>query len=190
LVLAIALGWVLDTPPLEQIDFGWKSLGWGVAATLPPVIALWWSARSRWKLFQDLKESVVEMLGPLIRGSSIGEFALIAAVAGLGEEALFRGVIQTFVAQATTPWAGLIASSVLFGLAHLISPTYALLAGTFGLYLGWLTMAHGNLLPAVAVHALYDFVALIYLRSQPARAAEESGPAPSGHGSSHAGEVD
>ncbi len=176
LVLAIGLGWALETPPLAQIDLGWAPLGWGMAATIPPIIALWWSTRSRWKPFQDLKESVLEMLGPLIRGSSMAEFALIAAVAGLGEEALFRGVVQTFVANATAPWVGLIASSVLFGLAHLISPTYALLAGAFGLYLGWLTMAQGNLLPAIAVHALYDFVALIYLRSQDSHTLEETGP--------------
>ena len=38
-----------------------------------------------------------------------------------------------------------------------------MLAGLIGLYLGWLWLAVGNLLVPIVVHALYDFVALMYL---------------------------
>jgi membrane protease YdiL (CAAX protease family) len=177
LVLALGLGWLLDTPPLGQMDFGWAPLGWGAAATSLPIVALWWSARSRWEPFVNLEKSISEVLGPLFRDCSILEFALISALAGFGEEALFRGVLQTALTDATAPWLGLVVSSVLFGLAHLISPTYAVLAGIFGLYLGWLTMVQGNLVPAIAVHTLYDFVALIYLRAKHAEAAGAESPA-------------
>ena len=60
-------------------------------------------------------------------------------------------------------WVGLIAGGVLFGLAHCITPTYALLAGLIGLYLGWLWIATGNLLVPITTHAVYVFLALVYL---------------------------
>jgi membrane protease YdiL (CAAX protease family) len=54
-------------------------------------------------------------------------------------------------------------ASALFGLGHFITPMYALLAGLLGLYLGGLAMIYDNLLLVMVVHALYDFVALVYL---------------------------
>ena len=57
----------------------------------------------------------------------------------------------------------MLAASVLFGLGHMVTPTYAVLAGLIGLYLGALSMVFGNLLQVVVVHSLYDFVALLYL---------------------------
>ena len=43
-----------------------------------------------------------------------------------------------------------------------------MLAGLFGLYLGALWLLTGNLLVAIAAHAVYDFFALLYLvRFQP-----------------------
>jgi len=54
-------------------------------------------------------------------------------------------------------------ASVLFGLFHPITPTYAALAAAIGLYLGWLWLACGNLLTPIVTHALYDFLALAYL---------------------------
>jgi membrane protease YdiL (CAAX protease family) len=49
-----------------------------------------------------------------------------------------------------------------------VTPTYAVLAGAVGLYLGWLAVTTGGVwLPAV-VHALYDVVALaLLLRMRP-----------------------
>ena len=59
---------------------------------------------------------------------------------------------------------GLLAASVLFGLAHPITPAYAVLAAMIGVYLGWLWLAFDkNLLVPITAHALYDFLALIYL---------------------------
>ena len=52
---------------------------------------------------------------------------------------------------------------MLFGLAHPITPFYAILAGLIGVYFGWLMIASENLLVPVVAHGAYDFVALIYL---------------------------
>lgn len=99
---------------------------------------------------------------PLFRGASTGELALLAAVAGLGEEIFFRGVLQREI--------GLLAASLLFGLAH--GPTRSLIglaawAFLMGLSLGWLYRWSGSLTVPVLVHALYDMAALAYVRRLP-----------------------
>jgi len=90
----------------------------------------------------------------------VGYVALVAALAGVGEEALFRGVVQTALLDRLPAWAAVAATAALFGLAHFLSLTYALLASLVGAYLGWLHLATGNLLAPILAHALYDFVAL------------------------------
>ena len=86
---------------------------------------------------------------------------LLAGAAGVGEEALFRGVLQP----ALGPY-GLWISSLLFGVLHALTYTYFLLAALLGLYLGWLFERTDNLLVPVIVHALYDAVALWLLRKR------------------------
>jgi membrane protease YdiL (CAAX protease family) len=45
----------------------------------------------------------------------------------------------------------------------MITPTYALLAALCGLYLGVLMVLADNLVVVVVPHALYDFIALLYI---------------------------
>ena len=54
-------------------------------------------------------------------------------------------------------------ASVVFGVMHSITVTYAILAGLVGFYLGWVWLVHGNLLVIIVAHSFYDFFALVYL---------------------------
>lgn len=126
---------------------------------------------------QRLVAFVVEQLGPLLARLSPVELALLAAVAGISEEILFRGVVQVALARALPEWGALLTASGLFGLVHFASPAYAILAGIMGLYLGALFLAQGNLLAPIVTHALYDFVALIYVARR-YRAARLERPTP------------
>jgi membrane protease YdiL (CAAX protease family) len=81
---------------------------------------------------------------------------------------LFRGLLQA----AFTDWWGVViglgVASVIFGLMHIITLTYAVLAALLGVYLGVVWILDGNLLSVVIAHAGYDFVALVYLvKSEP-----------------------
>ena len=51
-------------------------------------------------------------------------------------------------------------ASIAFGLAHAVTPAYAVIATVFGAYFGWIWLATGNLLVVVVAHAVYDFVVL------------------------------
>lgn len=112
---------------------------------------------------------VEERIAPLFAGSSPAEIVLVAGLAGLGEETLFRGVVQTALLDRCPTWAAVGISATLFGLAHFLSATYAVMAALVGAYLGWLHLASGNLLVPIVAHAVYDLVALrILLDVKPA----------------------
>jgi uncharacterized protein len=162
IVLALGLGWLIGSPPFAELFPRWRSVGLGLAATAVPLVVFWWLAESRWPPLRRLMVEV-ERIVEVFSGCSYGEIALVSALAGLGEEGFFRGVVQAGLAAWVHPWAAIIGASALFGLGHFITPAYAVVAGLFGVYLGALFFASGDLLPSIIAHSLYDFVALIYL---------------------------
>ncbi len=145
---ALALAWLLDVRPFEMFTWSWTALGWGLLAVLPMLVVFFSTPSTR--------SIVVEMLGAPLSHCRWYDLMALAALAGFGEELLFRGVLQ--------PGLGFLATNVLFGLAHAVSPLYAVLATLFGMYLSILTFNIGgspNLLRAVIAHGVYDYIAFL-----------------------------
>jgi uncharacterized protein len=166
-LVAIALGWLLGVRPDATLAWSWVDLGIGLAAVLPlllgVVIAVRFPEGPLGRMFRLLDEYVV----PIFKASSLIDLLIVAVLAGISEELLFRGVVQAWLAvKIPVPagmWIGLAGSAVLFGLAHCITPTYGIVAGLIGLYLGGIWIVTGNLLAPVVAHAAYDFLVLAYL---------------------------
>lgn len=100
---------------------------------------------------------------PIFTNCNIVDLAIIALLAGVGEELFFRGWMQTVLAERSGVWVGILAASLIFGLLHYLSITYAIYAFATGIYLGVIYYVFGNLYIVMAIHAVYDFVALVYL---------------------------
>jgi len=117
--------------------------------------------------FAELQRFVEQQIAPLFAGMTVVEMALISLAAGFGEEMLFRGLLQTAVADWIEPpygvWAGLVVAALAFGACHWVTNTYAFLAALMGLYFGVLLIATDSLLTPIMAHAFYDFFALLYL---------------------------
>ena len=92
----------------------------------------------------------------LFAGTTALDIVLISLLAGLGEEFLFRGVLQAKI--------GIIWSSLIFGLFHCLSPAYFVFATVMSLYLGELYIHFNGVTAAVSAHFAYDLGALIYIR--------------------------
>lgn len=173
-VVALGIGWLVGVQPLSTWRFTLDAVGWGIAATLPMLVGLWWINRFPVGPLRALKQLVVEELVPRFRDLRLWQLAALAAAAGVGEELLLRGLVQTGLTNLasrvlTAPAAsgvGLVLAALLFGLMHPLSKTYATLCLLIGLYLGVIWLATGNLLVPVIAHGLYDFLALVYLLSQ------------------------
>jgi uncharacterized protein len=160
-VLAVGLGRLLGISPLATLQPGWSALLWGFLATPPLLLALLAVLRTEAGPLRRLVDFVVGELGPILARRSLLELALLSTLAGLGEELLFRGLLQAGLMEWVPSSIALFSASALFGLAHFATSTYAVVAGLMGLYLGALFLLQGNLLAPVVTHALYDFVALL-----------------------------
>lgn len=168
------LGWLLGQPPLARFRWHAGQAALGVAAAIPMtglfLVFLRWPVGP----FARIRAFLEEFIVPLFERCTLIELAIISLVAGVGEEMLFRGVLQGAFSGWFGAAAGLVAASILFGLAHLVTAAYAIVAGLIGVYLGWLWQATGNLMVPITAHAAYDFVAFVCLirlsgnRRQPA----------------------
>ena len=58
---------------------------------------------------------------------------------------------------------GILIASLIFGLAHYLSIAYFIYAFITGIYLGLIYHVTGNLFIVMIIHALYDFIALVFL---------------------------
>jgi uncharacterized protein len=163
LLAAVVVGRLVGVHPFTRFELTTPALLQGVLATVPLLLGLRWSLRTHWQPLARLVTFVQQHVRPLFVGCSLGELALLALLAGLAEEALFRGVVQIGLSRWLSPWGGLAGASLLFGLVHFLTISYATLAALVGLYLGALLLLSGNLLVPIVVHALYDLIALMVL---------------------------
>lgn len=160
------LAWLLGVPLWEQFPADAAgtivALVYGVLAAAPLMFMFWFLVRSRHPELQRLSSQVQWLVDELFGGANLVQLALVATLAGFGEELLFRGALMPLAARWTSPLVALALTSLLFGLAHSLSRLYFLLATMIGVYFGWLAMDFGLAVPIVA-HAVYDLVALVYL---------------------------
>ncbi len=133
--------------PLRDLSAGLLAAG--------VVIGISWEFTRRTRAGDTLARVLASVLGPL----SLSQCLTLALVSGVAEEVFFRGALQ--------PRVGLVAASLLFGLAH-FAPRRDLLPWTgfsilAGLLLGTLFEATGNLLAPVTAHTAINAVNLSLL---------------------------
>ncbi len=173
---ALALGWAFDQSPSASIQLTAPAFLLGVLAVLPLLGLLLACRRSEWRPVQALRKVLDDIVVPLFRDCNWFELAAISLLAGMGEELLFRGLLQTTMAEWTGvflphslawasagDWIALVMVGIIFGALHALNAAYVVLAALMGIYLGWLFFATGNLLVPIVAHGLYDFLALAYL---------------------------
>jgi membrane protease YdiL (CAAX protease family) len=170
---AYVLGDIVERPPGDRIAWNLGDALWGLVAAVPMLLALIVLIRLPIAAIERLREFSREFLIPMFRGATWSQLILISALAGLGEEMLFRGLIQHGLMESIGGTAGIVAGlalgSITFGLAHAATRTYAIVAGLVGLYLGGVFLMSGNLLVPIVAHAAYDIGAFVFLlRMQPA----------------------
>ncbi len=170
--VAWLLGWLTGLWDWNELsgDFrqfpSFLSLARGVVATLPMLIMLVVVLKASGEAFRRMRRFLQDGLLPHIRNSSLPALFCLSLAAGLGEEWLFRGMLQQGL---LTWWDGLPVSvgilivAVIFGVCHWITHLYFLLATLTGIYLGWLYQYSGSLVEPVLAHALYDFIALVVI---------------------------
>lgn len=172
-VAAFVIGWVVDWSPARTLvrgsfDEGLRSMAIGFLAALPLAVVMLALEPIKTRNFERLREVVQTWILPWLREATDIELLLLCLSAGLGEELLFRGLVQDGLTQlwgggSTAAWGALLAASALFAVCHWLTHTYAVLAGLVSLYFGGLLWCTGGLLAPITAHTVYDFLAIYYL---------------------------
>ena len=165
-LLAAAL---LGLPLSAMLIVSPASVAGGVLATVPLLLFFRFSLGTTWSPLRRIRHLLLRLLRPLLRQLSVLRALLLGLAAGIGEELLFRGLIQTGLAALIGPLPALLTASAVFGVVHWITNAYALIATLLGVYFGLLLLLTESLIAPILAHALYDAVALLQLarRSRP-----------------------
>ncbi len=180
ILLAAGLAWGLEIFPSDLLAWNTQAVLWGLGATLPLLavfgVIYFWPVGS----YRRIKDFLLESLGPSIAACRWYELFFVAMLAGVGEELLFRGVLQIWMAQRWGEVAGLFVSNLLFGFCHAVTVTYVLLAFCMGVYFGLLmdAPAERSLLSPMIAHGLYDFVAFLVVAADWRKRRMQHAPGP------------
>ncbi len=138
---------------------GGLSVGW-----LPGWIAHWIRVNLPW---MDLG-AVSSVAASLTEGGEVtrlGMILVVAVIAPVVEELLFRGWLWSAFSRWLPGWAVVIVTSVLFAAFHL-DPAQGIPLILTGLFLGWVRMTTGSVGPAIAAHLANNALAVFMAQQQ------------------------
>jgi membrane protease YdiL (CAAX protease family) len=141
----------------------WEATAIALLLTLPIFAALYLVERSSWEPIVRLRNEIDEKVQPIFSKCNLIDLGMIAFFAGVGEELFFRGWLQAVLVERSGMMIGILITSLIFGFLHYLSTAYAIYAFITSVYLGVIYIATGNMFIVMAIHAIYDFVALVYL---------------------------
>jgi membrane protease YdiL (CAAX protease family) len=166
--LAVAALWLADWLGPELFgDFSWNrhDVLFGCLGAVPPLILILLMDRYPIGPFKHISDISDKFLRPLLANCKWPDYFLLAFLAGFCEELLFRGWIQCYLTTWLPLWGSVLATAVIFGLCHLITPAYFIIATLISIYLSCLYIWSGNLLVPMLTHGVYDLVALFAVMS-------------------------
>lgn len=165
ILVAIALGWIADINPFAYLDFNERVVFNGILGTLPLCIIFLALNQTQSDALQKIRRVLHDTLGPSLAKHHWTDLFVLAAIAGISEEILFRGVIQPWLENSWGMIAGLLISSLIFGLIHAVTLLYFIMATAVSVYLGMYLDYDNtrNLLTPIIIHGLYDFFAFMVI---------------------------
>ena len=161
---AFGFSLLLNTPFRSQFSLTPNDFFIGVIATLPLVVFLWWFSNTNIPSLSEFRDAQIKFFASLGFEFTPIRIAMMAIAAGVSEELLFRGVFLVWLNYFTPLIIAILISNAIFGLLHMRTALYAVIAGAVGVYLSIIYVATGNLLAPITTHILYDAVALEYTR--------------------------
>jgi uncharacterized protein len=161
--VAWLVGWIVDVNPFSNLFVDGTALLYGIIGTFPLFLLFMLFYRYPVGPLHPIKNSLLEILGPVLSVCRWHELLILAIIAGVSEEILFRGLVQPWLERIAGLAGGLVLSNAIFGLLHWLTPTYALIAALIGFYLAYMMDITGSrhLLTPIVIHGLYDFLAFL-----------------------------
>lgn len=140
-------------------DLGWLSVPLGIilAASVfyVPVVLVSHHCLRLASFYQ-----LMAQLHQMTRHLAWWQIVVLSVLAGVGEELLFRGFIQSGLSGLVGGYTAIVLTSLIFGLLHAMTLYYFVFAFLLSLMFGALLAASQSMLLLVTLHAVYDVIAL------------------------------
>ena len=116
----VAVLWcgVFHRPTLMEVHWSLKCTWIGFVAAVPPFAFFIWTLNSKLPLFHHHRDLLESLLRPLCGNWSVLQLMAISLVAGISEEAFFRGAVQGSLADHVGMSVALIMAALQIGRAH------------------------------------------------------------------------
>ncbi len=95
------------------------------------------------------------------------QIIVLSVLAGLSEELLFRGALQSWLTESIGIYTAIVISSLVFALLHAMSWYYFAFAFLMSVFLGLTFFITQSMVLVVVVHAVYDIIALGVIAKSP-----------------------
>lgn len=168
LFLAAGIGlWLWSGGTL--LDFlrpGWEALGLGIALAVGLMTLLATCFLPRPRLLERIVHEQGRGLFSTHRPWGFGAILIISAAAGIGEEALFRGGIQTLLGVYLPAWGAILLTTILFAVAHPGSRQFMGFIAAVSLALGLAYHWSGSLMTVMVAHALFDVLGCLWAQRE------------------------
>jgi len=166
-ILILGLGLSVLRPFEHSVEqLAWMVIPYGVAYGAALYLLGYCVSCSPWTKTQAIHE-LLTSLNQLFRNFSWTHIIIISILAGVGEELLIRGVLQSFLIDSVGPFWGIIAASLVFGLLHFMTKAYVLLTFGIGLLFGLTFHYSGNIILVMIGHTVYDIIAFAMIVKYP-----------------------
>ncbi len=164
--IGLLLWWISDRPltGFVTVDFRQIALGIGLGLAMIAVAAVIFHG------FPQLAEKLTRLQSKnfafLEKRLSLPVIIFFSICAGVGEEALFRGGLQTLMSDYVSLPLAIIFASLIFALIHFAKPLIAVIIFAIGASFGLFYIWSGSLLAVMIGHALYDVYAIWFLQKE------------------------
>lgn len=151
----------------------WKMAALASVAVIVASPTVWFLAYLNMQI--PLPEALVEIerqQTELIEGFLTSDFNIalalfhVAMVPAICEEILYRGFVLNLLRRTKAIWTTILITGIIFGFYHLrLSQVIPL--SVIGIFLGWITIKSGSLIPAMIAHFVNNAFSVILVRVMP-----------------------
>lgn len=165
-LFAALMAWVVDGDWTWWGNLGHRSVLLGSVIAMLLFVLPVYLVSHKWLRLETFYE-LTQRLHMMARHFSWPQIMVISMLAGIGEELLFRGALQTWLHSVIGPLTAIVLSSLVFGLLHALTWYYFIFTLLLSLVLGSIFYHTQNMILLVTIHAVYDIIALGVIAKAP-----------------------
>ncbi len=165
-VLAMCLAFGLDFQWTALGNLGWWSVPLSVVIATVLFVVFVWLVSHRWLRLRSFY-SLTADLHVMLKDLTWAQIIVLSFLAGIGEELLFRGVMQAWLSETSGVYSAIVISSLVFALLHALTRYYFVFALGLSLLFGVLFAMTQSMVLLILVHAVYDVIAIVVIAKYP-----------------------